>query len=102
MAGRSKAVKKVLRVDTMKKNPFTIVIIANPVLETPWKSGTFVVDPITAKQADFDASTQYIQEALFGTLPNQQENLLADATIAPHIRVVLSSCRACHRSMPMP
>lgn len=74
--------------DTTKTDPFTIGIVANPVLETPWQSGQFRVDPITATQAAFDAGAQYILDALFGKLPNQREQFLADPTIAPKIRVV--------------
>ena len=88
MARAKKPVQKVLRKGARKPNPFTIVIVANPVLETPWKSGTFVVDPITANQAAFNACAKYIVDALFGALPNQREALLADPTIDPHVRVV--------------
>jgi hypothetical protein len=88
VASPKKPVKKVLRAGAKKKNPFTIVIVVNPVLETPWKSGIFMVDPITSNQAGFDACVEYILDALFGTLPHQQEALLADPTIAPHVRVV--------------
>jgi hypothetical protein len=83
-----KPVEQVLRKGAKKPNPFTIVIVANPALEAPWKSGTFVVDPITSNQAAFNACAQYILDALFGTLPNQREALLADPTIAPNVRVV--------------
>ncbi len=83
-----KPVQTVLRAGADKPNPFTIVIVANPALETPWKSATFAVDPITANQAAFNACAQYILDALSGTLPNQREALLADPTIAPNVRVV--------------
>lgn len=86
--GAKKPVKKVLRKGAKKSNPFTIVIVANPALEAPWKSGTFVVDPITSDQAAFNVCAQYILDALFGTLPNQREKLLDDPTIAPNVRVV--------------
>ncbi|MGH7174555.1 MAG: hypothetical protein ACRELF_17750 [Gemmataceae bacterium] len=88
MAKATKPVTKVLRKGTKKPNPFTIVLVANPALETPWKSGTFAADPMTANQAAFDACTQYILDALFGTLPNQREALLADPTITANVRVV--------------
>jgi hypothetical protein len=86
--GANKPVTKVLRKGAKKPDPFTIVIVANPALETPWKSGVFVVDPITSNQPAFNACAQYILDALLGTLPNQRETLLADPTIAPHVRVV--------------
>jgi hypothetical protein len=88
MAKARKPVEKVLRKGAKKPNPFTIVIVANPALETPWKSGTFAVDPVTTNQPAFNACAQYILDALFGTLPKQRETLLADPTIAPHVRVV--------------
>src|SRR5207247_4595238 len=34
--------------DTVKPNPFTICIVANPALEAPWTSGQFMADPIAA------------------------------------------------------
>jgi len=71
-----------------KPNPFTIVILANPALEAPWNAGTFLVDPITANEPAFDLCVQSIQDALFGTLPQQREILLGDPVIAPHVRVV--------------
>src|SRR5438445_3891970 len=86
--GEKKPVEKVLRAGAKKMNPFTIVIVANPALETPWNSGTFVVDPVTSNQSAFDACAQYILDALFGKLPNQREALLADPTIDPHVRVI--------------
>jgi hypothetical protein len=86
--GAKNPVKKVLRKGAKKPNPFTIVIVANPALEAPWKSGNFVVDPVISNQTAFNACAQYILAALFGTLPNQREALLADPTIALHVRVV--------------
>lgn len=74
--------------DTTKTDPFTVVIVSNPVLETPWKSGTFVVDPVTSIQTIFNAAVNQIVSALFGTLPGQREQFIADPTIGPNIRVV--------------
>lgn len=74
--------------DTTKPNPFTIFIIANPALEAPWNSGTFVVDPIMANQLAFDACANYIVTSLFGGLAGQMERLLGEPTIAPRVRVV--------------
>ncbi|MBI1916342.1 MAG: hypothetical protein HYS12_16660 [Planctomycetes bacterium] len=71
-----------------KADPFTIVIVANPALEAPWHSGTFVVDPITGNEPSFDLCAQYIQDALFGNLPNQREVFLGDPVIEPHVRLV--------------
>jgi hypothetical protein len=42
--------------DTTKTNPFTVVIVSNPALEAPWKSGNFVIDPITSMQVAFNAA----------------------------------------------
>jgi hypothetical protein len=88
MARAKQPVVKVLRQGASKQNPFTIVIIANPALEAPWKSGMFVVDPIAAGQKAFNACARYILDSLWGRLPNQREALLADPTIDPHVRVV--------------
>jgi len=83
------SVKKTIRSgDTSKQDPFTIIVVSNPALEAPWKSGTFVIDPITSAQAAFDACVNYIESSLFGTLPNQREQFIADPTIAPKIRLI--------------
>jgi hypothetical protein len=74
--------------DTTKSNPFTICILANPALEAPWQSGQFIVDPVTSNQTAFDGCAAYIQSVLFGNLPNQREQFLADPSIAPKIRLV--------------
>jgi hypothetical protein len=80
---------KVLRQgDTTKNDPFTIIIVSNPVLETPWKSGKFAVDPVTSRQLAFDASAANIVDALFGLLPGQKEQFMADPRIGPAIRVI--------------
>jgi hypothetical protein len=80
---------KVLRPgDTSKPDPFTIAIISNPVLERPWRSGLFVVDPITSDVAAFDTTAALIEESLFGLLPGQAEQLLSDPSIVQKIRVV--------------
>jgi hypothetical protein len=82
-------IKKVLSPgDTTKADPFTICIVANPLLEMPWQSGQFMVDPITSNNVAFDACAQYICDVLFGRLPQQREQFLADPTIAPKIQIV--------------
>jgi hypothetical protein len=88
MARTKKPVTKVLRKGASKPDPFTVVIVANPALEAPWRSGAFVRDTVTSNQPAFNACAHYIRDALFGTLPNQREALLADPTIAPHVRIV--------------
>lgn len=74
--------------DTSRPNPFTVCVVSNPALEAPWKSGQFMVDPITAHQADFDRSVAYVVDALFGSLTGQAELFLGDPTLAPSVRVV--------------
>ena len=74
--------------DTTKTDPFTVVIVSNPALEAPWKSGNFVIDPITSMQVAFNAAVAQIDSALFGLLPGQRERFIADPAIAPKIRVV--------------
>src|SRR5271165_811160 len=81
-------VSRVMRTGAAKPNPFTVCIIANPTLEAPWNSGTVVADPIIGQLAAFQAAAAYIDSALFGLLPGQQEVLLADPGIMPFIRVV--------------
>jgi hypothetical protein len=83
------AIIKIIRPgDTSKPDPFTICVIANPVLEAPWKTGQFIVDPITFNQPGFDASVTYVEDALWGRLPMQAEPLLGDPTIAPNVKLV--------------
>lgn len=83
------AVIKVLRAgDTTKTNPFTVAIVSNPSLETPWNSGTFSIDPVTFDQAAFDACARYIDDSLAGTLPGQRERFIAESGLLPYIRIV--------------
>jgi hypothetical protein len=81
-------VPSVVRAGATKTEPFTVLIVANPALEAPWKSGMFVADPITAQQPAFAAAVSYIVDALFGALPGQAEAPLADPSIAPAVRVL--------------
>jgi hypothetical protein len=74
--------------DTTKPHPFAIFVIANPSLESPWNSGSFVVDPIMTNATAFDACVRYIENSLFGLLPNQTEHFLSDPALQPHIRLV--------------
>jgi len=74
--------------DTGKPNPFTICIVANPVLEAPWKSERFVVDAMPTNPALFSQRCQYVVDCLFGRLAGQAEKLLADPLIAPYVRIV--------------
>lgn len=74
--------------DTTKPDPFTICIVANPVLEAPWNSGTFVADPIVAQQPAFNAAADYVERSLFGLLPNQRELFISDPSVGPRIRLV--------------
>jgi hypothetical protein len=82
------AVMKVIRPGAAKPNPFTICIVANPVLEYPWNSASVIHDPLIGRRAAFEAAATYIDSALFGLLPGQRENLLAGPAWMPHIRVV--------------
>jgi hypothetical protein len=72
--------------DTSKTNPFTILVVANPVLEIPWKAGKFGIDPITHDPTRFAGCVQYIEKSVFGARPNQAEGLLGDTIIAPKVR----------------
>lgn len=86
---REAITKKVLREgDTSKPLPYTIVIVANPAIESGESSGRFKADPISKHQDEFDDSANYINQCLFGELPNQREKFLADSSIVNKIRVV--------------
>src|SRR5947209_2773258 len=74
--------------DNSKPNPYTIAVIANPALETPWRSSIFVGDPILNSLAAFQAAVVYIESNLFANLPGQKEKLLADLSIQPKVRLV--------------
>lgn len=81
--------KKVLRVgDKGKSNPYTIAIVANPVIENGEYSGRFKADPINKQPARFAEAAEYVNECLFGKLDGQREKFLADPTIVNKIRVV--------------
>ena len=73
-----------------KVDPFTILVIANPALEAPWNSGTFVADSMAtqAQRSNFDACVSYVEQSLFTGLPGQAEVILGDLAISPHIRVL--------------
>jgi hypothetical protein len=80
---------KVLRAgDTSKPDPYTIVIVSNPVLEMGEESDDFEVDPIVEKPRKFNDCVTYINRCLFGELSGQREKFLADPSIARKIRVV--------------
>lgn len=88
-AEQDRPVTRVIRPgDTSKPDPFTICIVSNPALETPWNSGAFTVDPITSNQGTFDACANYIERSLFGLLPGQAEKFVADPSVASKIRIV--------------
>lgn len=74
--------------DTTKPAPYTILFVANPVLEVPWNSGTFIADPMPSNKVDFDAAVGYAVDCFLGAVPNQAENLMGDSRIAPNIRIV--------------
>ena len=78
----------VRRAGAAKNAPFTILLVANPAIETPFGSGTFVPDPILKNQAGFDAAVTYIDDSLFGKLPGQADLLLGDPAIAPEVRLL--------------
>jgi hypothetical protein len=71
--------------ETQKRYPFTICIIANPVLLS---AGGYRADAIMGKRSAFDACVAYIDACLFGNLPHQAEKLLAPQDITPKVREV--------------
>jgi hypothetical protein len=74
--------------DAHVANPYTIAIVANPALESSAGSGVFLADPILLDMAAFDGAATYIYDVLFGRLPGQAEQLLADRRLGPRMRVV--------------
>jgi hypothetical protein len=77
---------QVLRQGPSKANPFTIVIVSNPVLKL--MTGGLVADPIIANRPAFDAAVRQIDDCLFGLLPGQAERLLSDPAVVGGVRVV--------------
>src|SRR6185436_4350107 len=78
----------VIRPGAAKPNPFTIVVIANPAIQAPRNSATFVPDPILGDRPAFDACQDYIEDALFGRLANQVEPMLGVPGIATEVRML--------------
>lgn len=68
--------------------PFTILIAANVAIEAPFNTGQFLRDPIMSDPNGFNSSVDYIENALFGNLPNQAESLLGDPALAPNVRLL--------------
>jgi hypothetical protein len=67
-------------------NPYSIVIVANPGIESPINSGNFVADPILNSQAAFDGCARYVVASVFGRLPGQAETFMSQFT--HEIRVI--------------
>ena len=72
-----------------KQNPFTLLILATPGLETPWQSGVFGADPITSSRQAFDNTAHYICDVLFGRLSGQRELGLGSPGIGTNVRVLV-------------
>lgn len=64
-----------------KTHPFTVAIIKNQCLETPFESAVFAPDPLTTAQ--FQVARDYIVDSLCGSIAGQaQPGLLTAANIA--------------------
>lgn len=87
-AGGTRAVVKLEAPGAAKPhdNPYTIVIIANPVIESPINSGMYVPDPILGMADEFDRRVQYVRDSIFGHLPGQAETFAAQ--FESQIRVI--------------
>lgn len=72
--------------NTLATNPYTIAIVANPVLAK--LNGNLEADPITATEQLFQSRVRYVLNCLFGRLPEQAEKLLAEPDLGPNIKVV--------------
>lgn len=79
--------RRVLQTGDAKHAPYTIVFVANPALEAPWRSGQFIADAMPSNKAAFDASVAYALDCILGRLPGQAEVFMGDPAIGPHIRV---------------
>ena len=83
------ATVKIIQPGTIgKPNPFTVCIVANPALESPWSGGTFISDAMPTQPAIFDTAVQFILDCLYGRLPRQAEKVFDDPAIGPNIRIV--------------
>lgn len=71
-----------------KTNPYTVVIVANPWLESPRHSRVLKADPIMLSQPSFDLAANYIVDSLFGLLPGQKEPWFAAPPYQTGIRIV--------------
>jgi hypothetical protein len=58
-------------------NPYTIVIVANPAIESPAESGFCSRDPILDAPDRFAACVAYVIQSVFGKLPGQAEKFMA-------------------------
>ena len=67
-------------------HPYTIVFAANPVLKQ--LDGTLILDPVMGTVNAFDACVQYCIDCLFGRVPSQAEDFLADPAVGPNIRII--------------
>jgi hypothetical protein len=67
-------------------NPYTIVIVANPVLEDSAGFGSFSADQILSEPAVFEGMVAYIRDSIFGRLRGQREQFMA--AFEPRIRVI--------------
>ncbi|MBI2686651.1 MAG: hypothetical protein HYX27_10070 [Acidobacteria bacterium] len=72
--------------DSSRPRPYSILFAANPVLKQA--SGALIIDPVMTQQAAFNTCVRYAIDCLFGRLPAQAENFLADPAIGPRIRLI--------------
>src|SRR5215471_1565204 len=79
---------QVLRPGATKPNPYTICLVANLAIEAPWQSFQFIPDSMPGNGPAFDAAVRYAIDCLFGNLPGQAEQLLAEPRIGPFVRIV--------------
>jgi hypothetical protein len=79
---------QVIQAGAAKPRPYTIVFVANPVLEAPWQSGSFIVDATPANKAAFDAAVGFAIDCIFGRLPGQAEVFMASPAIGANVRIM--------------
>ncbi len=74
------------RPGALKAEPFTVLVVANPILEAPLDTGQLIADPISSDAGGFARAVSYIKRAIFGQLPDQAEQLLGDPQLEPDVR----------------
>jgi len=74
--------------DSSKPDPFTILFVANPVIEAPWNTGRFEPDPILANRQAYNVCVTYCIDTILGRRSGQSETIFGSEDLAPKIRIL--------------